>query len=59
MGTLVTIHVVPSGAEAAIDRAFGWFHEIEDRCTRFSQRSELMQVTAQAGSTGAGQRDPL
>jgi thiamine biosynthesis lipoprotein len=50
MGTLVTIHVVPSGAEDAIERAFGWFHEIEDRCTRFSQRSELMQLTAQAGS---------
>jgi thiamine biosynthesis lipoprotein len=53
MGTLVTIHVVRSGAEAgvdaAIERAFGWFHEIEERCTRFSRRSELLQLTAQAG----------
>jgi thiamine biosynthesis lipoprotein len=53
MGTLVTIHVVRSaseaGAHAAIDRAFGWFHEIEERCTRFSERSELMQLTAQIG----------
>jgi thiamine biosynthesis lipoprotein len=58
MGTLVTIHVVRSGADAgheagyinaAIDRAFGWFHEIEDRCTRFHERSELMQLTAQPG----------
>lgn len=49
MGTLVTIHVVRGGAEAAIDRAFGWFHEIEDRCTRFSEGSELMQLTARAG----------
>jgi thiamine biosynthesis lipoprotein len=54
MGTLVTIHVVRSGgdagADAAIDRAFGWFHEIEERCTRFNERSELMQLTAQAGT---------
>jgi len=51
MGTVVTIHVASSGAdeEAAIERAFGWFHEIEDRCTRFSARSELMQLTAQVG----------
>jgi len=51
MGTLVTIHVVRPGPEvdAAIDRAFGWFHEIEGRCTRFSAQSELMQLTAQAG----------
>jgi thiamine biosynthesis lipoprotein len=51
MGTLVTIHVVQSGAEAdpVIDRAFGWFHEIEARCTRFSPQSELMQLSSQAG----------
>jgi thiamine biosynthesis lipoprotein len=53
MGTLVTIHIVRSrsaaSADAAIDRAFGWFHEIEERCTRFNERSELMQITAQAG----------
>jgi FAD:protein FMN transferase len=54
MGTLVTIHVVRAGSEAsadaAIDRAFGWFHEIEERCTRFNERSELMQLTAHAGA---------
>jgi thiamine biosynthesis lipoprotein len=51
MGTLVTIHVVRSEADVdeAIDRAFGWFHEIEARCTRFIPQSELMQLTAQAG----------
>src|SRR5512135_1615419 len=51
MGTLVTIHVVrPDAAvDQAIDRAFGWFHEIESRCTRFDPHSELMQLTAQAG----------
>src|SRR6185369_3159931 len=51
MGTLVTIHVVRPGTDAdlAIDRAFGWFYEIEERCTRFDPQSELMQLTAQAG----------
>jgi thiamine biosynthesis lipoprotein len=51
MGTLVTIRVLPSGGEsdAAIDRAFSWFHEIERRCTRFSEASELMQLAAQPG----------
>ena len=61
MGTLVTMQIVRSPAEAssyasndvspdaAFDRAFGWFHEIEARCTRFSEGSELMQLTAQPG----------
>lgn len=56
MGTLVSIHVVRSRTDsvvvaaqldAAIDRAFGWFHEIEQCCTRFSEHSELMQLTRQ------------
>ena len=64
MGTLVTIHVVRCGADAAvvetaIDRAFGWFHEIERRCTRFSGRSELMQLCAQAGVAHTNERDSL
>ena len=49
MGTLVTIHVVRSGADAALERAFQWFREIEARCTRFDEQSELMRLTAQAG----------
>ena len=49
MGTVVTIQVVRPGADQAIDRAFGWFREIEERCTRFDERSELMQLTAQVG----------
>jgi thiamine biosynthesis lipoprotein len=49
MDTLVTIRVVPPGAEDAIHRAFGWFHEIERRCTRFDPESELMQLTSQIG----------
>jgi thiamine biosynthesis lipoprotein len=51
MSTLVTIHVVRPGpeADAAIDRAFGWFQAIEARCTRFVLDSELMQLTARPG----------
>jgi thiamine biosynthesis lipoprotein len=53
MGTLVSIHVVRADAggsvDTAIERAFGWFHEIEARCTRFSEQSELMQLTAYSG----------
>jgi thiamine biosynthesis lipoprotein len=55
MSTLVTVRVVRpdrdiAAAEAAVDRAFGWFHEIEARCTRFSTQSELMRLTAQVGT---------
>jgi thiamine biosynthesis lipoprotein len=53
MGTLVTVHVVRAeGPEvnAAVDRAFGWFHEIEQRCSRFTQSSELMQLSAKNGT---------
>jgi thiamine biosynthesis lipoprotein len=55
MGTIVTIRIVrddddaTDAADAAIDRAFGWFHEIEERCSRFSQQSELMQLTRHIG----------
>jgi thiamine biosynthesis lipoprotein len=48
MGTIVTIHVVrdSEAAAAAIDRAFGWFREIEARCTTFDADSELMRACA-------------
>ena len=51
MGTLVTIHVVQSGAavDPAVDRAFAWFHQIEACCSRFRADSELMQLTTQVG----------
>lgn len=51
MGTLVTIQVAGSGpdADAAIENAFGWFREIEERCTRFNSCSELMRLSAQPG----------
>ena len=49
MGTLVTIDVLRADADAAIDRAFHWFREIESRCSRFDEHSELMQLTARVG----------
>src|SRR5579863_4696676 len=51
MGTIVTIQVLSSDPAAvdAMDRAFGWFEEIEERCTRFRPDSELMSLTQQAG----------
>jgi thiamine biosynthesis lipoprotein len=49
MGTLVTIHVVRPNADDGIERAFGWFREIESRCSRFDQQSELVQLTMRVG----------
>lgn len=49
MGTTVTIDVLRDDAEEAVDRAFTWFQSIEDVCTRFDERSELMQLTARVG----------
>ena len=49
MGTLVTIEVVRPDADAAVERAFGWFREIEARCSRFDEQSELVQLTARVG----------
>jgi thiamine biosynthesis lipoprotein len=49
MGTLVTIHAVKDEADEAIDRAFEWFREIEARCTRFDEGSELMRLCARVG----------
>jgi len=55
MGTLVTIEIVVpreagnAAARQAIERAFGWFREIENRCTRFDPASELMQLAARPG----------
>jgi thiamine biosynthesis lipoprotein len=51
MGTVVSIQTEDGPeAEAAVERAFGWFFEIEARCTRFDEQSELMQLTAHAGT---------
>ena len=52
MGTIVTMEVVhpATSTDQSLDRAFGWFREIEARCTRFDPNSELMLLTAQAGT---------
>jgi FAD:protein FMN transferase len=42
MGTVVSIDV--DAPKAAVDRAFGWFHQIEEHCSRFSSTSELRQL---------------
>lgn len=55
MGTMVTIQVAHShGAlDSAFERAFGWFHEIEERCSRFNPLSELMRLASQPGTAVA------
>lgn len=57
MSTIVTIHVVSSdhephavsAREAAIERAFGWFHHVEQTCSRFLEDSEARQLTKRVG----------
>src|SRR5262245_48862977 len=49
MGTIVTIQVVSNDSDEAIERAFGWFQEIESRCSRFDEHSELVQLSMQVG----------
>lgn len=57
MGTVVTIQVVGHGGdsqqtthrEEAVERAFGWFGRIEECCTRFDPRSEVMQLATKVG----------
>src|SRR4051794_20248191 len=46
MGTIVSIEVISTEieAQAAVDRAFGWFYQIEERCSRFIAASELRQL---------------
>jgi len=58
MSTLVTIEVVGTSdcpadtpdAQSRIDRAFAWFDDVEACCTRFDPDSELMRLTAGAGT---------
>ncbi|MES1254007.1 MAG: FAD:protein FMN transferase [Acidobacteriota bacterium] len=65
MGTIITIHVDDAddgptdGArgsdqrirerQEAVERAFGWFREVEACCSRFDADSELMQLVARPG----------
>ncbi len=54
MDTFVAIEVVaPKGMPepaAAMERALGWFAEVEVRCSRFDPKSEVMRLTRLAGS---------
>jgi thiamine biosynthesis lipoprotein len=49
MDTLVTIEVPAPPADdlcrEAISRAFGWFREVEQRCSRFDPDSELASLS--------------
>jgi thiamine biosynthesis lipoprotein len=50
MNTLVALHVVsPEAPAEAFESAFGWFYEIEARCSRFDSASELMRLCARPG----------
>ncbi len=53
MDTMVTIQVpdeqVPGLAER-IERAFGWFQAVEQRCSRFDLDSELSRLCGQVGT---------
>lgn len=54
MDTVVSVEVVRPAPEsdcaAAVERAFGWFRELEARCTRFNPESELMRLCARPGT---------
>jgi thiamine biosynthesis lipoprotein len=57
MGTTVTIEIVGHSATerdrrerlAAVQGAAGWFHAIEEVCTRFDPKSELSQLSTHIG----------
>lgn len=48
MATFVTIDAAP-GHDAAVDRALGWFDELEARCSRFDPNSEIVGLTHRVG----------
>ena len=48
MGTFVTIDARP-GFDGAVERAAGWFREIEERCSRFDANSELSMLAQHVG----------
>ncbi len=57
MGTIVSIDVVgrasnrpdESARDDAIERAFGWFREVERLCNRFDPRSDVRRLTEHPG----------
>jgi len=55
MDTVVSVEVVTAQpgrvVRSAIERALGWFGEVERRCSRFDPQSELRQVLGHVGET--------
>jgi len=56
MDTAVTVEAVlgdgqgaEDGGTEAIERAFGWFEEVESRCSRFDPDSELRRTVSRVG----------
>lgn len=53
MDTHVSVEVVGNPDqewEAAIDRALSWFKTVEEGCSRFDPKSEVMQLTTRVGT---------
>jgi FAD:protein FMN transferase len=55
MDTIVSIEVSDLGADEAVvaervERAFGWFAEVEQRCSRFDRDSELSRLCTHVGA---------
>ena len=49
MDTVVSVTVLGTTPEAAVERAFGWFALVESICSRFENDSEVMRLTAAVG----------
>jgi hypothetical protein len=58
MGTVLTIDVMEECDPCALDHAFGWFYEIEERCARGDAGSELMQLCSRAAEAVVVCPDP-
>ncbi len=52
MNTVVSMRVVreTAGAAEGLSRAFGWFDEVESRCSRFDAASELRRICERAAA---------
>ena len=54
MDTAISIEVVnpspPDHPEESVERAFGWFREVEHRCSRFDDQSELSMLSRTVGA---------
>jgi thiamine biosynthesis lipoprotein len=58
MDTVVVMEIVAPGCDEAdlaerTDRAFGWFAEVERRCSRFDEASELRNLSRHTGEAVA------